>query len=207
MKRTTAWMAAAVMAAGLCMVSAQAKGEDSKAAATSSDMAGKSMDVVLSIYEKNIVGAAEAMPADKFEFAPKQDDFKAGFKVDFSGPKPVATFGAQVRHVAQANYSFFSSGGAKPDRDVKAISELKGRDESVKALKDSFAFAHKAMLEMTAASGFKEIKGFRGQPSTAVAMYAFGLAHMGDHYGQLVEYLRMNDIIPPASRPSSKGGD
>lgn len=194
-------MATAAIAACLFGPSVYAQVNDSnhggKTMAASGDIAGKSMDGVLSIYEKDIVGAAEAMPADKFDFAPSQADFKA--KVDYSTPKPVMTFAQEVRHLAQANYNFYSVGGMKPDRDVKAISKLTGRDEIIQALKDSFAFAHKACSSMTATSGFEEVELF-GSKSTRAASYAFGLAHMGDHYGQMVEYLRMNAIVPPASR-------
>jgi uncharacterized damage-inducible protein DinB len=199
MKRATAWMAAVVMAAGLCATSAQAQ---DKAANT----AAKSMDGVLSIYEHDIVPAAEAMPADKFDFAPTAATFAAGSKADFATPKPVMTFAAEVRHIAQANYMFFTMGGAKADRDVKAIDDLKGRDEIIKALKDSYAFGHKVLNESSDVDSMKEIKIF-GKPSTPLAAYSFALAHMGDHYGQMVEYLRMNGVVPPASRPKDKKGD
>jgi uncharacterized damage-inducible protein DinB len=101
---------------------------------------------------------------------------------------------------------FFTMGGAKADRDVKAIDDLRGRDESIKALKDSFAFGHKVLNESSDADSLKEIKIF-GKPSTPAAAYAFALAHMGDHYGQMVEYLRMNGVVPPASRPKNNKGD
>jgi uncharacterized damage-inducible protein DinB len=163
------------------------------------DLAGKSMDEVLSIYEKQIVDAAEAMPADKYDFAPAQDDFKAGFKVDFANPKPVMTFAKEVKHLAQSNYYFFKPGGGKPESDPKAIGDLKTKDEIVAALKASFAYAHKSVSSMTAANAFDPLE-VEGGKSTRNASYAFGMAHMGDHYGQLNEYLRMNGIVPPASR-------
>jgi uncharacterized damage-inducible protein DinB len=203
MKRATAWMAAAVLAVGLCAVSAQAQ---AKAGDKPANTVAKSMDGVLSIYEGDIVPAAEAMPADKFDFAPGSANFAAGSKADFTTPKPVMSFAEEVRHIAQANYMFFTMGGAKPDRDPKAIADLKGRDESIKALKDSFAFGHKVLNDTSDADGTKEIKIF-GKPSTPLAAYSFALAHMGDHYGQMVEYLRMNGVVPPASRPKNKKGD
>jgi uncharacterized damage-inducible protein DinB len=208
MKKTTVLMAAALVAAALCAAGARAevKGGDAKAGAASSNVACKSMDMVLSIYEGDIVPAAEAMPADKFDFAPSTSTFAADSKADFTNPKPVMTFAAEVRHIAEANYMFFTMGGAKPDRDVKAIEDLKSRDEILKALKDSYAFGHKVLNETSDADALKEIKIF-GKPSTPAAAYAFAMAHMGDHYGQMVEYLRMNGVVPPASRPKAKNSD
>jgi hypothetical protein len=158
---------------------------------------GKSIEALLNIYEEEIVGAAKAMPADKYSFAPSQAIFVASQKVDFVSPKNVITFGQTVAHIAQANYSFFSSlGGAKPDVDMKAMGGLTSKEDSVKALEGSFAYAHKQLATLTAADAFASVRGDMTKTSVA----AFAIAHMCDHYGQLVEYLRMNGIVPPASQ-------
>jgi uncharacterized damage-inducible protein DinB len=158
---------------------------------------GKSMDALLTIYESQIVGAAKAMPGEKYSFAPSQAIFSPSQKVDFSSPKAVNTFGQTVAHVAQANYFFFSSlGGAKPDVDVKGIGGLTSKEEAVKALEGSFAYAHRQLATLTAADAWASVK----DDQTKTSMAAFGIAHMCDHYGQLVEYLRMNGIVPPASQ-------
>jgi DinB superfamily len=157
---------------------------------------GKSMEALLNIYEEEIVGAAKAMPAEKYNFAPSQAIFAPSQKVDFVSPKSVNTFGQTVAHIAQANYSFFSSlGGAKPDVDMKAMGGLTSKEDTVKALEGSFAYAHKQLATLTAADAFASVRGDMTKTSVA----AFGIAHMCDHYGQLVEYLRMNGIVPPAS--------
>jgi uncharacterized damage-inducible protein DinB len=101
-----------------------------------------------------------------------------------------------VGHVAQANYFFYGTvGGAKPDVDVKAIANLTSKDDLVKALEASFAYAHKQIALLTAQNAFASVK----DDQTKASMVAFGIAHGFDHYGQLVEYLRMNGIVPPAS--------
>ncbi|HEY1986575.1 MAG TPA: DinB family protein [Terracidiphilus sp.] len=144
---------------------------------------------LLSGMEKEFVDAVEAMPEDKFNFAPPE---AAG---EFKG---VRTFAGQVKHVAGSNYYFF--GGPKMTQaDVKAkedsIEKLTSKADVVKALKDSFALAHTFVDGITAENAFVFTEtGTRG------GMAAFGLAHMMDHYGQLVVYLRMNGIVPPASR-------
>src|SRR5580704_13236840 len=158
---------------------------------------GKSMDGLLKIYEEQIMGAVNAMPADKFNFAPSAAIFVPSQKVDFVSPKSVNTFGQTVAHVAQANYYFFGiSWGAKPDADVKGMGDLRSKEDTVKALAGSFAYAHAQLATMTAANAFASLK----DDSTRTSMAAFGIAHMCDHYGQLVEYLRMNGIVPPASQ-------
>jgi uncharacterized damage-inducible protein DinB len=73
---------------------------------------------------------------------------------------------------------------------------MTSKDDTVKALTASFAFAHKQIATMTAANAFASVK----DDSTRSSMVAFGIAHGFDHYGQLAEYLRMNGIVPPASQ-------
>jgi uncharacterized damage-inducible protein DinB len=137
--------------------------------------------------EKEVVGAAEAMPAEKFNFAPP---VSAG---EFKG---VRTFAGQVKHLAEANYYFF---GSMTDAEAKtkeeSIEKLTSKDDIVKALKDSFTVAHTYIAGITDENDFVMTKdGTRG------GMAAMALAHMMDHYGQMVVYLRMNSIVPPASR-------
>jgi hypothetical protein len=135
-----------------------------------------------------VVGAAEAMPADKYNFAPTSGDFKG-----------VRTFGQQVTHIAEAQYFFFSGFGVKPAIDPKSITALTNKDDIVKALKDSYTFAEQAMKTITTENAFEKIASVDGA-DTRASIAAVGLAHTNDHYGQMVVYLRMNGIIPPASR-------
>jgi uncharacterized damage-inducible protein DinB len=140
---------------------------------------------LLGMLEKEFVDAVEAMPEDKFNFAPPES---AG---DFKG---VRTFAGQVKHVAEANWYFWGSEEmSKAHHD--AIEKLTTKAEIVQALKDSLAQGH------TFIEGIAPDKAFvmtgNGTPG---GMAAFGIAHMMDHYGQLAVYLRMNGIVPPASR-------
>lgn len=153
-----------------------------------------SFNAILSLTESEIVGAAEAMPADKYEFAPSAS------MGEFKG---VRTFGSQVKHLAEANYLFFKGWGVGNAVDSKTIEALTSKDDIVKALKDSYTFAHAAVSSITPENAFMSVQGplpDRLKPTRA-SMAAFCVAHSMDHYGQLVEYLRMNGIIPPASRP------
>jgi uncharacterized damage-inducible protein DinB len=139
---------------------------------------------LLSGMEQEFVSAAEAMPEDKYDFSPTQGEFKG-----------VRSFGEQVKHVAEANGYFFHD-PTKPVVDNRAdIEKLKTKAEIVKALKDSFVEAHAYVDSITTENAFVTTAN-----GTHAGMASFGLAHMMDHYGQLVVYLRMNGIVPPASR-------
>jgi hypothetical protein len=83
--------------------------------------------------------------------------------------------------------------------DMEKIGKLTKKDETIAALAGSFAFAHKAIATITAANAFEPIKGVDGI-HTRATVAAFGVAHGYDHYGQMVEYLRMNGIVPPGSK-------
>jgi uncharacterized damage-inducible protein DinB len=135
-----------------------------------------------------VVAAAEAMPADKYNYVPTSGEFTG-----------VRTFAQQVTHIAEAQFFFFGGFGVKPTIDPKSITALTNKDDIVKALKDSYAFAEEAMKTITPQNAFAKIGTIDGT-DTRASIAAFGLAHTNDHYGQMVVYLRMNGIVPPASR-------
>jgi len=158
----------------------------------------KSFDTALSAFEEQFMGLAKAMPADKYNFAPTPAIFAASQKTDYLSPnnQGVRTFGQMVAHVAQANYFYAGMfGSMKPDVDVKAIGNLKDKEQIVAALEKSFAFVHKSMETLTVQNAFESVRGTQTRASLAGGVIAHGF----DHYGQLAEYLRMNGIIPPAS--------
>ena len=157
----------------------------------------KALDDLLSLNEGEMMGVVKAMPADKYDFAPSAAIFAAGQPVKFD---TVRTFVQQITHVTEANYYFYSSvGGMKPDVDTKALANIKTKDEAVAALAASFKFAHQAIATITPENAFLSIKPVDGQ-GTRATLAAFGVAHGYDHYGQMVEYLRMNGVVPPGSK-------
>ncbi len=143
--------------------------------------------------EHEFVSAAEAMPEDKFNFAPSNGEFK-----------DVRTFAQQVKHVAAVNYVFGSSIlGEKPPVDTGGESgpaAMNSKADIVKFLKDSFEYAHKAVASINNQNMVASIKSPFGGTTTRLAMATGICSHVSDHYGQVVEYLRMNGIVPPASR-------
>jgi uncharacterized damage-inducible protein DinB len=169
---------------------AEATAADSTAAQPPAEVYGQ----MLKRMSSEFIDAAEAMPADKYNFAPTAGKFDG-----------VRSFGAQVQHVAEANYFFFSGFGLSGAPDDAKLKALKSKDELVQALKDSFAFAQKGIDTMTPQNAFTTVGSGKMQ-MTRAAWATFCMAHSMDHYGQLVEYLRMNGIVPPASQKQAQGG-
>lgn len=154
-------------------------------------------DSQVSVIEGEMMSAVKAMPADKYDFAPNQAIFVPGQKTEFA---TVRTFAQQATHVAEANYFFYNIvSGLEPDRDAKGILKLTKKEDVVAALAGSFAFAHKAIATLTAANAFEVIKSPEPGFQTRATLASFGISHCWDHYGQMVEYLRMNGMVPPAS--------
>lgn len=152
-------------------------------------------DQEITTVEKLLVGVAEAMPEDKFNFSPE------GLNISGADYKGVRTFAQQVKHVAASNYAFWSPftdesfpkdyiGGNGPEN-------LKTKADAIKFLKDSFALGHKAAASLTQEN---MLRNPGSSKSTRVRLVFHGAGHALDHYGQMVEYLRMNGITPPASR-------
>jgi uncharacterized damage-inducible protein DinB len=152
------------------------------------------LDSGLKTIAGEFVPAAEAMPEDKYGFAPTNGEFKG-----------VRTFGQQVKHVAAVNYLVAAAIlGEKPPVELggeNGPDSIKSKADIVNFAKDSFAYAHKAVATITAENATSQVKSPFGEGKATRAGLAMVFAWHGfDHYGQMVEYLRMNGIIPPASR-------
>jgi hypothetical protein len=156
------------------------------------------MEAQLGMVERQFVGAAEAMPDDKYSFAP------AG--ADFSG---VRTFALEVRHVATADFVIYSAilgqdppPGVTVDGAANGPENLQTKQQIVQYLKDSFTLGHKAMVAVNngnALSPLDKLPIAIPSLNTRLALAIFSFSHASDHYGQMVEYLRLNGIVPPAS--------
>jgi uncharacterized damage-inducible protein DinB len=152
---------------------------------------------LLKIAEKMIIPAVEAMPADKFAFAPTDGEFKG-----------VRTFGQMVKHLSATNHILAAAAlGEEAPADAGdevGPETVRTKAEILAYLKDSFAHLDKAVEAiglMNTPVNPSPISPLRRGEVTRSALVAESLMHAADHYGQLVEYLRMNGVVPPASRP------
>jgi hypothetical protein len=178
---------------------ALAQTKPAPAAAAPSQTVAAIVERQITGVEKLIVEAAQAMPEDKFNFSPESlnipnDDYKG-----------VRTFAVQVKHIAASNYAIWSpiTGGEFPKDFLggDGPANLKTKAEIIRFLEDSFALGHKAAASLTADNFLQPPPGGK---SARLHLATFAVAHAYDHYGQMVEYLRMNGIVPPASRPKSE---
>lgn len=153
--------------------------------------------------EYELRSAAEAMPEEKYSYRPAEGKFK-NEKPEY-GPAEMRTFAEQVKHVACANFAFSAElDGQKPPEacDKGGPSPAKTRKELLIYLRDSFAAARKSLGAVNAKNMFDPIEGPYAGPNTRLGLAEVVVWHAADHYGQMVLYLRLNDIVPPASRPN-----
>lgn len=176
---------AALIAAAVCV----------SAAEPSKTPVNKIFDQQLRSVEREVVSLAEAMPADKYTFAPSKGEF-AG----------VRTFAQQMTHIAYVVYAVSAATLQEPNPTQPGAGEngpasIQGKEAVVKYLKDAFVYAHKAMNSLTADNLTDPVKSaFGNGKAPRISMANVAVWHTFDHYGQAVVYARMNGIIPPASR-------
>src|SRR5579863_7075714 len=146
----------------------------------------------LQFAEGNFLGVAEAMPEGKYSFVPTTGKFD-----------DARTFGEQVKHVACAQFAFFNEfEGKKPPDDCEkgGHDPAKTKAELVKYLKDSFDYSNGVLATLTATNALDRVEGRYAGPSTKLGISVVAVWHITDHYGQLVEYLRLNGIVPPMTQ-------
>jgi len=149
---------------------------------------------LISNSEALLMGAANEMPADKYDFVPAVGEFRG-----------VRSFGKQLKHAAAVQYLVANSILGEPVTadmsDERGPDTIRSKAEVVAYLQGSFDSLHRAAAEVTDQNAFAPVNGiFSSAPATRAGLIAGVLVHSSDHYGQVVEYLRMNGIIPPASR-------
>jgi hypothetical protein len=158
------------------------------------------VDRQITTIEKQIVDVAEAMPENRYDFSPE--------KLNIAGAeyKGVRTFAVQLKHVAASNDFLWGSvtGDKIPEnlRGGNGPEEMKSKADIIKLVKESFALGHRAAAGLTAENMLQPAGTSK---STRLHFTTFAVAHAYDHYGQMVEYLRMNGIVPPASRNAGPG--
>ena len=181
------------------LTGAAAKPENKSGEATALDANAEkeALRIFLKVVDKGIASAAEAMPADKYGFAPEEGEFKG-----------VRTFGQQVKHLAATNHILAAAAmGEEPPRDAgdeMGPETVRTKAEILDYLNGSFAHLGKAIEaigQKNAMVKASPISPLPAKATTRLGLCVEALIHAFNHYGQMVEYLRMNGIVPPASRP------
>jgi hypothetical protein len=157
----------------------------------------RAVHILLQLLELEVESTADAMPADKYRFAPTDGEFTG-----------VRTFGEQVKHLAATNNILAAAAlGEEPPADAgdeAGPEAVRTKAQILAYLKDSFAHLGKAVDSIgdsTVPVKASPISPLTASTVTRLALIEEALVHSFDHYGQMVEYLRMNGVVPPASRP------
>jgi hypothetical protein len=144
------------------------------------------------VTQEEFLSAAEAMPDKLYNFIPPGPGFQG-----------VRSFGEQVKHVACSHFAFFNEiehktppAGCEKGGPSKAATKV----ELVQYLKDSFEYGNRVLAAMTDASAQTKVEGNYWGGNTSLTVAIAAVWHIADHYGQLVPYLRMNNITPPATK-------
>jgi hypothetical protein len=154
----------------------------------------QALDFWITNTENRVVPAADAMPGEKYSFAPTAGEFTG-----------VRTFAQQIKHLAANNYrmaAYILNQTPPPEQESEAGPDaVQSKAQILSYLKGSFAALHKAMAAINEENMLKPVAASHSsQQKTRLQFAIDAVAHSSNHYGQMVEYLRMNGIIPPASR-------
>jgi hypothetical protein len=146
---------------------------------------------MLRFSQSQLLSIAEAMPEEKYGFIPTAGKFD-----------DARSFGEQIKHVACAQFAFFNEieGKTPPESCERGgPSKASSKAELLKYFRDSCDYGNQ-ILPMVNANPLARVEGRYGGPDTRLGILATALWHVTDHYGQLVEYLRMNGIVPPSTQ-------
>jgi hypothetical protein len=190
MKRMN-WIAAAATAALLTVSGAHAQqaAPAASAPADTTPMANPVSSTVklrLASFQKNMVGGAELMPAEKYSFKPTPD---------------MSTFGHLMLHIAQTNYRLCSVVSGLPMPETK-VADTDGKDKLVPVVKDSFDFCTKALANADDSKLGQMVQLFGPKPLPMAAAWIALPGTWNDHYSEEAVYLRLNGILPPSAQPA-----
>jgi hypothetical protein len=156
--------------------------------------AAVALQALVSNTETLIMGVANDMPADRYDFVPAGGEFRG-----------VRSFGKQLKHAAAVQYlvanSILGESVNAEMSEERGPDSVRAKADVIAYLRGSFEALHRAAATIDERNAFAPIAGvFSSAPATRAGLIAGALAHSSNHYGQIVEYLRMNGIVPPASR-------
>lgn len=152
------------------------------------DPVASSLRMLLPRSQNNIVGAVEAMPADKFSYKPTPEQM---------------SFAHLVVHIIESNNMLCSKVADVPAAKVEEPKETDSKDQLVAAVKASYTFCSDALAKMDDSKLGDSVELFGGRQFPR-AMGALGLASgWADHYATAAMYLRLNGVLPPSAQQKS----
>ncbi len=166
------------------------------AAVSQNKPAAPSQDNPLSTFNKGIYGhlkdillrSAEKMPEENYSFKPTDT---------------VRSYGQIIGHVADAQYQFCSIALGEKNPGLKIEQSKTSKADLIAALKDAFVYCDKAYDGMTDASATQMVKVFN-MDAPKLGVLTINNMHDMEHYGNLVTYMRMKNIVPPTSEQAAQ---
>ncbi|MFY9751824.1 MAG: DinB family protein [Candidatus Acidiferrales bacterium] len=177
------WMAAAILCCAIPAFAQQNSAPAATAKVESNPIANQlRSDVAESA--RNMVGAAQEMPAEKYSYRPTPEQI---------------TFAHLIVHATMANYGFCSklSGVARPE--VK-LAEADGKDKLVAALKDSYAYCTTNLANVDDSNLGETLPFYGGRTISRGGMMTMVSVDYADHYAMAAMYLRLNGLLPPTAK-------
>ena len=132
-----------------------------------------------------LLRSADKMPEENYNFKPTD---------------AVRSWGQIIGHVADAQYLFCSIALGEKNPEPKIEQSKSSKADLIAALKDGFAYCDKAYDGMTDASGAQMVSLF-GRDTPKLDVLVVNNMHNMEHYGNLVTYMRLKNIVPPSSEP------
>ena len=169
----------------LCVAQAPTSAATRSQAAAGANPVTSTVKQIVERQERNIMGAAEAMPADKYDYKPT--------------PQQI-TYGALMAHIAESNFFLCSKIGDVNASENSKVEGTSGKEKIVTALKDSFQFCHMALEKVDDAKLSDEVTMFRGRKAPRAAALIGLTNDFADHYAAAAGYLRLNGILPPSAQ-------
>ncbi len=139
-------------------------------------------------YSKNLTGAADEMPADKYSYKPTPEQM---------------TFAHLMMHVAESNNGLCSAVGGGTTPEMK-LSESDSKEALAKAVKDSFATCEQVLSKADDSTLGQAVAMHGGQTTTRGAALIRLVAGWADHYSAAAMYLRLNNLLPPSASKTEK---
>lgn len=139
------------------------------------------------ITEQAVTATADLVSEELYSFQPTEE---------------VRSLGQLLAHIADANFSICSTASGETNPSTESIEQTKTTKADIQAaLASAFAFCREVYANTTDAQGAETVPFFGGQQMARSAVLAFNSGHTYEHYGNLVTYMRLNDITPPTSQP------
>jgi uncharacterized damage-inducible protein DinB len=168
------------------LLASMAVGQAAAPAASSKNPVTDTVRQIFENQQRNIVGAAEEMPADKYSFHPTEGQI---------------SYGQMMAHIATSNAFLCQRiGGQEPPQDITKVKAEDGKDKIVAAVKASFDYCSAALKSVDDSKLGDEVAAYRGAKRPRAWALVALTNDFADHYAAASGYLRAAGMLPPSAQ-------